>query len=58
MYGNDVTVKIDNYNAISWFVQLRNLSWSVELVECGSEMQIMVYTGERVHFCQSFTLSI
>ena len=31
-------------------------SWSVDLVECGGEMQIMTYAGERANFRHSFTL--
>ena len=30
-------------------------SWSVDLVESGSEMQIMTYAGERANFRHSFT---
>ena len=55
MYEQNLMGKRDNYYAAS----LRNsnvCSWSVDLVECGSEMQILTYAGERANFRHSFTL--
>ena len=29
---------------------------AIQLVECGSKMQIMIFAGEMAHFRHSFTL--
>ena len=30
---------------------------AIELVECGSKMEIMIFAGEMAHFRHSFTLN-
>ena len=59
MYEQNLMGKRDNYMLQVGSSSLRNsnvCSWSVDLVECGSKMQIMTYAGERANFRHSFTL--